>query len=268
MFRPSRLKASSSVTVLPTNVAPAASAAATQEAERAAGSCAESQSGLPPPVRHPSTSIKSLTANVRPSSAPLPVGVRRHLAWETNAPKSAADCVTGTVCTLAGRHRSNRFDDGVRVRHEAEAFLDVPDGGLCAEVRRSRGAAIVNQNAAIAEKIGVGQRGQNALIDINASEKNRLGAEVAQDRVERSVPKTADPILVDLNVMRLLLQFVDYCGSPGILFKHMRPAIWQRIAQSNAGAVGFVEVNLIGRHVGEIGPVAPIDPDYRDAGIA
>ena len=62
---------------MPISVAPAASACSTTGAETTAGACCASQPGLPPPVRVPATSIKSLTANVRPSSTPRPVASRR-----------------------------------------------------------------------------------------------------------------------------------------------------------------------------------------------
>src|ERR1700678_2629545 len=105
---------------------------------------------------------------------------------------------------------------------------------------------------------------QNALIGIDASEKDRLGAEISQNAVEWRIPESADAIFVDLDVMRLLLKLVDDSGGPGVLFQHMRAAARQWIAQSNARAMRLVEMNLIGRHVRQIGSIAPIHPDDRD----
>jgi hypothetical protein len=59
------------------------------EAERSAGACCASHLGLPAPVRQPATSIRSLTANVRPSRTPRPVAALRQIVPGTKAPKSA-----------------------------------------------------------------------------------------------------------------------------------------------------------------------------------
>src|SRR5664279_2758457 len=75
--------------VLPARLAPAASSASTAGADRAAGDCTFSQSGLPPPVGVPATSIRSLTANVMPSSDPDAVGARTQRGPGMKAPKSA-----------------------------------------------------------------------------------------------------------------------------------------------------------------------------------
>src|SRR5271166_5095944 len=50
--------------------APAPRMRATAAAFAAAGACAASQSGLPPPVREPAMSYMSLTAALRPASGP------------------------------------------------------------------------------------------------------------------------------------------------------------------------------------------------------
>src|SRR5262249_52978769 len=87
-FSPRRLKASSSETVLPTQRAPARKSCSTQPAWTTAGGCVSRQVGLPPPVFHPATSIKSLTAKHNPSSNPEPVGdtskvATKALLWAT-----------------------------------------------------------------------------------------------------------------------------------------------------------------------------------------
>ena len=56
---------------------------------------------------------------------------------------------------------------------EAEALLDVPHRRLGAEVGRGGGAAVLDQHAAIAEEVGVGQRVQHALVGVDAGEQQR-----------------------------------------------------------------------------------------------
>jgi hypothetical protein len=50
------------------------------------------------------------------------------------------------------------------------------------------------------------------LIGVDAGEQCRLDAEIAQDAVERRIPEAADAVLVDLDVLRLLLEPVDDGG--------------------------------------------------------
>src|ERR1700761_6081148 len=130
---PSSPKASSSVMVFPCSVAPAASSAATGGADVDAGACVLSQSGLPPPVGTPATSIRSLTAKLNPSSGPDAVGARVSNGPGTNAPKSAdadpADAMSGAAALAErGHHRAGIGD-------EAKALLDVPDGCFGTELR-------------------------------------------------------------------------------------------------------------------------------------
>ena len=110
----------------------------------------------------------------------------------TNAPKSAGTAVDADVsCPLQRAATARkRFDDGVGAGHEAEAFLDVPDRRLGAEIRRRGGAAIVDQDAAVAEEVRVGQRMQHALIGVDAGEQDRLGAEIAQDASRAACPRS------------------------------------------------------------------------------
>src|SRR5947208_2508899 len=93
-----------------------------------------------------------------------------------------------------------------RIGDEAEALLDVPDRRLDAEVGRGRGAAILDQDAAIAQKVCVGQRMQHALVGVDAGEQYGAHTEIAQDRIERGVPEAADAVLVDLDVVGLLFE--------------------------------------------------------------
>src|SRR5437763_434248 len=60
----------SSVMVLPINVAPASSSRCTAQAWLVGTGFDRAQSGLPPPVGTPATSNKSLAAKVRPDSGP------------------------------------------------------------------------------------------------------------------------------------------------------------------------------------------------------
>ena len=60
----------SSVTVLPTNAAPASSSVCTAQAWRVGMACASAQSGLPAPVGCPAMSNRSLAAKVRSCSGP------------------------------------------------------------------------------------------------------------------------------------------------------------------------------------------------------
>ena len=61
-FSPRMPSETSSVAVLPMTEAPACSSRSTIQAWRAGTGCARSQSGLPPPVGTPATSIRSFTA--------------------------------------------------------------------------------------------------------------------------------------------------------------------------------------------------------------
>src|SRR5260370_41128305 len=60
----------SSVIVLPINVAPASSKCCTAQACRVGTGFDRAQSGLPPPVGNPATSNRSLAAKVSPESGP------------------------------------------------------------------------------------------------------------------------------------------------------------------------------------------------------
>src|ERR1700748_2692502 len=120
---PSRPKASSSVMVFPRSVAPAASSGATMGADVDAGWCVLSQSGLPPPVGIPSTSIRSLTAKLNPFSRPDAVGAMVSRGPGTKAPKSADAAPTGAM--LRAVALVERGNHGAGVRDEAEALLDV-----------------------------------------------------------------------------------------------------------------------------------------------
>ena len=54
----------------------------------------------------------------------------------------------------------------------------------------------------------------HALIGVDAREQDRFDSKVAQDAVERRVPETADAILVDLDVVGFLRQFVEIGSKP------------------------------------------------------
>ena len=70
-FSPSMPRETSSVAVLPMMEAPERSNRSTIQAWRAGTGWERSQSGLPPPVGTPATSIRSFTAKVRPASGPV-----------------------------------------------------------------------------------------------------------------------------------------------------------------------------------------------------
>ena len=106
--------------------------------------------------------------------------------------------------------------------HEAEAFFDVPQGRFVAEIGGGRAAAILDKHAIVAEEMRVGQRVQHALIGVDAAEKDSLHLEIAQDAVERRVPKTADAELVDFDVFRQLFEFIDHSRRPTVLLQKMR----------------------------------------------
>src|ERR1700722_7183211 len=139
--------------VLPARLAPAASSASPAGAYRAAGDCTFSQSGLPPPVCVPATSMRSLTAKVRPSSDPDAVGARPQRGPEMKAPKSARpECAIepeAATANLSHHSFAERGHHRFRIGDEAETFLHVPDRGFGAEVRRGRAAAVFHQDAAI-----------------------------------------------------------------------------------------------------------------------
>lgn len=79
-----------------------------------------------------------------------------------------------------------------------------------AEIRRGGAAAILHKHAIVAEEMRIGQRVQYALVGVDAAEEYSLHLEIAQDAVERRVPETADPILVDFDVFRQLRELVYY----------------------------------------------------------
>ena len=56
---------------MPIKVAPASKSRCTAQAWRVGAGFCRAQSGLPPPVRWPATSKRSLAANVRPASGPF-----------------------------------------------------------------------------------------------------------------------------------------------------------------------------------------------------
>src|SRR6516164_2438107 len=255
--------------VLPASSAPAARSFSTAGADRVAGACVRSQSGLPPPVMWPATSIRSLTAKSRPPSRPVLVGCKVARGPGTNAPMSVSigrGMVSAAVTSTGAL--AERSNDGRGISDEAKAFFHIPDRGLGAEIRRGGGAAIFNQDAAVTEEISISQRMHDALIGVDAGEQDRPDAKIAQDAIERCVPKAADAILVDLDVLLLLRQFVDNSRGPGVFLQHARAAAGQGIAEADARAFRPVEVDLVRRHVGEIRPVAPVDPDHGDAGLA
>src|SRR5258708_5848222 len=203
--------------VFPFSVAPAASNAATAGADVAAGLCPFNQSGLPPPVGVPATSIRSLTANVSPFSGPAADGPMVTRGPGTNAPKSAAAelAIAGSAdVNLSSCPLAERGDHRIGIGDETEAFLDVPDCRFRAEIRRCGRTAVFDQETPVSKEVGVGQGVKNALIGIDACKQDCADAEVAQNAVERCVPESADTILVDLDVFRRLDEFIHHSSGP------------------------------------------------------
>ena len=133
---------------------------------------------------------------------------------------------------------------------------------------RGRGAAVGDHQASVAEKVRVLQRAEHALVGVHAGEQEAAHAEVAQDPVERRVPETADPVLVDQDVAGLGDQLVHDGGGPAVLLEHARARAGQRVAEPYPLAGRLVEVDLVGWHVGEVGAVAPVDPDDGHSRLA
>ena len=101
----------------------------------------------------------------------------------------------GLICCGAGQALTGSLPGqrGNNVRgfgHETETALDVPQRRLEAEIRRGGGAAILDQDAAIAEKIGVGERVQHALIGVDAGERTVLGARDCAGCCRAACPKS------------------------------------------------------------------------------
>jgi hypothetical protein len=59
----------------------------------------------------------------------------------------------------------------VRIGHETETELYIPDRGVTAEVGRRRSAAIFYEHTIVAKEMRVGQRVQHALIGVDAAEE-------------------------------------------------------------------------------------------------
>src|SRR5260370_31289962 len=59
----------------------------------------------------------------------------------------------------------------VRIGHETETELYIPDRGLTAEVGRRRSPAIFHYHTIVANEMRVGQRVQHALIGVDAAEE-------------------------------------------------------------------------------------------------
>ena len=185
-----------------------------------------------------------------------------HRSWSHMKPGSR------TRSRKSLRYFFRALQDLPRIGDEAEALLDVPHRGLGAEVGRGRGAAILDQHAAVAQEVGVGQRVQHALVGVDAGEQHGARAEVAQDGIERRVPEAADAMLVDLDVLGLLLELVDHGGCPGVLLQHRRAVARHRVAQADAAA-GRACRDGSGWAACWRGPAgAPVDPDHRHARLA
>ena len=126
---------------------------------------------------------------------------------------------------------------------EAEALLDVEQRRLRAVVGRGRGAAVLDQHAAVAEEVRVLQRAQHALVGVDAGEEHRAHAEVAQDAVERRVPEAADAVLVDADVAGLRVQLVDDRGRPAVLLAARRAAPGSGSPRPMPTPAGLVQVH-------------------------
>src|SRR5207248_70082 len=116
---------------------------------------------------------RSLTAKVKPSSGPAPVGSRVTSGPGANAPISVAAPRAMVEAVFISGALAERADDCGRVGDETKAFLHVPDRRLRAEIRRRCGAAILDQEAAIAQEVRIRQRVHYALIGVDAGEQNR-----------------------------------------------------------------------------------------------
>src|SRR5215213_2087969 len=91
-------------------------------AEKLAGGCVASHVGLPQPVGWPATSMRSLTANVKPRSEPSFAG--ESVNFSMNAPGSSTeivcinDCYTGLLRSRQGRnlmHSVSREDLATKI---------------------------------------------------------------------------------------------------------------------------------------------------------
>src|SRR6202795_3412123 len=114
----------------------------------------------------------------------------------------------------------------------------------------------------------VSQRMQHALIGIDAAEEQRLDVEVLEDAVQWRIPKTADAILVDLDVFRKLLELVDDGGRPAVLLEQVRAVARQCAADADTVAIAIENIQRGRRQVFAIRPVAPVKPDDRNPGGA
>jgi hypothetical protein len=83
---------------------------------------------------------------------------------------------------------------------------------------------------------------QHALIGVDAAaEERRLDVEVLEDAVQWRIPEAADAILVDLDVFRKLLEFVDDGSRPTVLLQQMRAIAGQRAADAVAAAIENIQ---------------------------
>ena len=63
-------------------------------------------------------------------------------------------------------------------------------------------------------------------------------------------------------------QLVDHGGGPAVLLEDARAVPRQRLAEADALALRLVQVVLVRRHVGQVGSVAPVDPQHPAADSA
>src|SRR4030081_247670 len=111
--------------------------------------------------------------------------------------------------TRPGGSGRESFHNLLRIGNETKKKRNAPNRCLAAKLGRGGSTAIFHEHAIVAEEMRVGQRVQHALIGVDAAEEQRLDVEVLEDAVQWRVPKTADAILVDLDIFRKLLELVD-----------------------------------------------------------
>ena len=233
------------------------------------------------PPRRGATTIRSADL---PSSCSFRIGLYQKKSRERRrtilgsvttgiSPRSAT-----SACERCGRHivhgparpgagRSRRVEfggDRLRSDDKAETLPHVVDRRGQTIVRRGRGGAILQQQAVIAAEIGVLQRAQHALVGIDAGEQQRRDAEVAQDAVEFGVLKTGHAVFRDMDVGGIGRKLIDDRRGPAAALQHLCAGPRQRVAETDAGAAGLVDMQQRRAEIQPVGPVAPVHPDHRN----
>lgn len=127
--------------------------------------------------------------------------------------------------------------------------------------RRRCVAGVFEQHTVVAQKASVLQRAEHAAVSVDAGKEQRGGVSQAQNAVEFVVPKTAESVFVDGDVIWRHRQLLNHLGTP--ITGHQRSTTLLGRAFGIAHADGAVQVGNLAfelHHWGEVEPVGPHTP--------